>query len=92
MGHRLVLVPAASVLTFVKYKMPCICPCYAPYINYINTDMAHIAAQAAEFWAMGYEPFPVSAISGSGSGELLDALERQLPKKSIVPEEASEQQ
>ena len=37
---------------------------------------------------MGYEPFPVSAISGSGSGELLDALERQLPKKTI-PEEAS---
>jgi hypothetical protein len=25
--------------------------------------------QAAEFWELGLEPFPVSAISGTGTGE-----------------------
>ncbi|XP_058766415.1 uncharacterized protein LOC131640015 [Vicia villosa] len=30
--------------------------------------------QASEFWALGFEPIPVSAISGSGTGELLDLV------------------
>lgn len=35
--------------------------------------------QAAEFWELGLEPFPVSAISGTGTGEMLEALVRSLP-------------
>jgi len=37
-------------------------------------------AQAAEFWELGLgEPYPVSAIHGSGTGELLDELVTHLP-------------
>lgn len=35
--------------------------------------------QAAEFWQYGLEPVPVSAISGSGTGELLDKVVSSLP-------------
>lgn len=35
--------------------------------------------QAAEFWSTGLEPIAVSAISGSGTGELLDAIVESLP-------------
>lgn len=35
--------------------------------------------QAAEFWELGLEPFPVSAISGTGTGEMLDKLIASLP-------------
>lgn len=42
-------------------------------------------AQAAEFWNLGLgEPFPLSAIHGSGTGELLDALVNHLPEPSEV--------
>lgn len=34
---------------------------------------------ASEFWELGVEPRPVSAISGTGTGELLDALVASLP-------------
>ncbi|MBD0334997.1 MAG: ribosome biogenesis GTPase Der [Cyanobacteria bacterium Co-bin13] len=46
--------------------------------------------QAAQFWELGLgEPYPVSGIHGSGTGELLDALIEFLP--TTVPEaEASE--
>lgn len=37
-------------------------------------------AQAAEFWELGLgEPFPVSGIHGSGTGEMLDQLLNYLP-------------
>jgi GTPase len=37
-------------------------------------------AQAAEFWELGLgEPYPVSAIHGNGTGELLDELVTHLP-------------
>lgn len=37
-------------------------------------------AQAAEFWELGLgEPFPVSGIHGSGTGEMLDQLLNHLP-------------
>ncbi|KAK4441465.1 GTPase Der [Sesamum alatum] len=36
--------------------------------------------QASEFWALGFSPLPVSAISGSGTGELLDSVCSQLKK------------
>lgn len=42
-----------------------------------NTNKAD--EQAAVFWEMGVEPFPVSAISGSGTGELMDAIVQGLP-------------
>lgn len=43
--------------------------------------------QAAQFWELGLgEPFPVSAIHGNGTGELLDALITYLPPADEVPE------
>ena len=37
-------------------------------------------AQAAEFWELGLdEPYPISAIHGNGTGELLDKLVTHLP-------------
>lgn len=37
------------------------------------------SVQAADFWALGLEPMALSAISGSGSGDLLDRLVAALP-------------
>ncbi|BAY08064.1 ribosome biogenesis GTPase Der [Calothrix sp. NIES-2098] len=43
--------------------------------------------QAAEFWQLGLgEPYPVSAIHGSGTGELLDELIQHIPHITEVPE------
>ncbi|MBH8572883.1 ribosome biogenesis GTPase Der [Nostocaceae cyanobacterium CENA369] len=43
--------------------------------------------QAAEFWELGLgEPFPVSAIHGNGTGELLDELMNHIPSVAEVPE------
>jgi GTP-binding protein len=43
--------------------------------------------QAAEFWQLGLgEPFPVSAIHGSGTGEVLDEVISHLPKIDEIPE------
>lgn len=43
--------------------------------------------QAAEFWELGLgEPYPVSAIHGGGTGELLDELITYLPTISEIPE------
>ncbi len=43
--------------------------------------------QAAQFWELGLgEPFPVSAIHGSGTGELLDQLITYLPAVEELPE------
>lgn len=43
--------------------------------------------QAAEFWELGLgEPFPISAIHGNGTGELLDQLITYLPTVGEVPE------
>jgi GTP-binding protein len=40
-------------------------------------------AQAAEFYELGLgEPFPVSAIQGHGTGDLLDAVVERLPKET----------
>ncbi|KAL7126886.1 hypothetical protein ABFS83_14G216400 [Erythranthe nasuta] len=36
--------------------------------------------QASEFWAFGFSPLPISAISGSGTGELLDSVCSHLEK------------
>jgi GTP-binding protein len=43
--------------------------------------------QAVEFWELGLgEPYPVSAIHGNGTGELLDALIAHLPTVDTVEE------
>ena len=45
-------------------------------------------AMAAEFWSLGLgEPYPVSAIHGAGTAELLDALVTHLPPTPEVEEE-----
>ncbi|QSJ18533.1 ribosome biogenesis GTPase Der [Nostoc sp. UHCC 0702] len=43
--------------------------------------------QAAEFWELGLgEPFPVSAIHGNGTGEILDELIKHIPTVGEIPE------
>ncbi|MEH2068727.1 MAG: ribosome biogenesis GTPase Der [Nostoc sp.] len=43
--------------------------------------------QAVEFWELGLnEPYPVSAIHGSGTGDLLDELINHIPPVGEVPE------
>lgn len=43
--------------------------------------------QATQFWELGLEePFPVSGIHGSGTGELLDELITHLPSTENLPE------
>ncbi|MFH7029197.1 MAG: ribosome biogenesis GTPase Der [Heteroscytonema crispum UTEX LB 1556] len=43
--------------------------------------------QASEFWELGLgEPYPISAIHGSGTGELLDELINHIPTVEELPE------
>ena len=45
------------------------------------------SVQAAQFWELGLgEPYPISAIHGSGTGELLDQLNTYLPAIEDIPE------
>ena len=45
---------------------------------------------SAEFYELGFEDlFPVSAISGTGTGELMDRLVELLPEKDAAPEEVA---
>lgn len=53
-------------------------------LDNLPTDQSHL-----DFWTLGMgEPHPVSAISGKGSGNLLDAIVESLPE---VPDEAEEE-
>ena len=46
------------------------------------------ASMASEFWKLGLgEPFPVSAIHGSGTGDLLDLVISELPETNNSEEE-----
>ena len=50
-------------------------------------SIEHGFVQAAEFWELGLgEPYPVSGIHGSGTGEMLDALIAHLPTVDELPE------
>ena len=53
-----------------------------------KVDNPQAAAEAAEIWSLGLgEPLPVSALHGTGSGDLLDAVVRRLPEQSAAPED-----
>lgn len=47
--------------------------------------------QASEFWSLGLSPLPISAISGTGTGELLDLVCSEL-KKIEAPEDIGKEE
>ncbi|PIA53562.1 hypothetical protein AQUCO_00900267v1 [Aquilegia coerulea] len=47
--------------------------------------------QASEFWSLGFSPLPISAVSGTGTGELLDLVRSHL-KKVEAPEDSNEEE
>lgn len=50
-------------------------------------SVEHGVTQAAEFWELGIgEPFPISSIHGSGTGDLLDQLVELLPPTQLEAE------
>jgi len=50
-----------------------------------KVDDERVEAEASSLWQLGLgEPYPVSALHGRGSGDLLDALVKVLPKTSAV--------
>jgi len=58
-------------------------------VNKLEEPMTALSL-AAEFWPLGMgEPFAVSAMHGSGSGDLLDALVAHLP---LTPEEEDDEE
>lgn len=62
----------------------CNCP-LMPALCFQSSD----DLQAAEFWNTGLEPIAVSAISGTGTGDLMDRIVGTLPPpKSTVEQEA----
>jgi GTPase len=68
----------AEVLAWLRRRHPDL-----PVLLAANKcDNSTLAATAvADLWASGMEPWPVSAISGTGTGDLLDALLASLPSK-----------
>ncbi|QGF24548.1 ribosome biogenesis GTPase Der [Raineyella fluvialis] len=54
-----------------------------------KVDDQRTEAEASSMWNLGLgQPWPVSAIHGRGTGDLLDAIVEALPETSAVPEEA----
>lgn len=55
-------------------------------VNKVDNHERLLMAQ--EFWSLGFDQlYPVSAITGSGTGELLDDLATLIPPEEIVPED-----
>lgn len=53
-------------------------------VNKVDNHERLLMAQ--EFWSLGFDQlYPVSAITGSGTGELLDDLANLIPAEEIVP-------
>ncbi|XP_060966537.1 uncharacterized protein LOC133034971 isoform X1 [Cannabis sativa] len=50
------------------------------------------ALQAMEFWSLGFTPYPISAVSGTGTGELLDLVCSGLIKLKDQEEYAEEEE
>jgi len=49
-----------------------------------KADNFDLYAQAAEFYSLGLgEPYAISAINGSGTGDLLDVVVSKLPKREV---------
>lgn len=57
-----------------------------PVILAVNKceNSAKADIQTAEFWGLGLHPIPLSAISGTGTGELMERLMAQLPPPRSV--------
>ncbi len=52
-------------------------------VNKVDNTKRHL--EVPEFWGLGLdEPIPISSVSGSGTGELLDKIVELLPEESIV--------
>ncbi|GIZ14818.1 ribosome biogenesis GTPase Der [Capnocytophaga catalasegens] len=60
-----------------------------PVLLVVNkVDSSKRMLDVTEFYALGFEEiFPISGINGSGSGELLDALVKVLPKRDTIQED-----
>lgn len=57
-----------------------------------KSDSPRLRAQAAEFFALGCgEPYPISALHGTGTGDLLDRVVELLPPEAPDEEEADEE-
>lgn len=54
------------------------------------TTAPRTPTQAAEFWELGLQPHAVSAISGTGTGEMMDALVKTLPPPADAPHESED--
>ena len=73
----------AEILSWLRQKHPT-----KPVVLAVNKceNAAKADLMASEFWELGVEPKPVSAISGTGTGELLDALVATLPPPRSLEE------
>ncbi|CAN4121013.1 unnamed protein product [Withania somnifera] len=49
-------------------------------------------SQASEFWSLGFDPLPISALSGTGTGELLDLVCSEIKKVEFVGGEYLEEE
>lgn len=63
---------------------------YPPVLLVINkADSANLRAQVAEFYELGMgEPYPISAVHGTGTGDLLDALVESFPHLSTEEDDS----
>jgi GTP-binding protein len=59
-----------------------------PVVLAVNkTESQRLRVEAAEFWSLGLgEPYPISALHGTATGELLDAVVAALPDSKEEPE------
>ncbi len=64
---------------------------YPPILLVVNKgDSAAMRNQAFEFYELGMgEPYPISALHGTGTGDMLDALVRLLPGSDEAQEDES---
>lgn len=63
--------------------------CAQPVVLAVNKceNVQKSDLMASEFWELGLEPLTLSALSGTGTGEVLDALLATLPPPRVVEDE-----